>query len=154
MKHYALVNSEGHTLYTISGSPQLGLSHGETYEGNLCLEIQPDAVDDSYYIDQVYYDHDLNNWQTKPPCPGVEFHKWVNKTWEFMPDLFLKKLREIRNEKLVESDWTQMPDVPLSQQQKEECQLYREALRNITSEPFPSSRRIEDVVWPSKPTFL
>lgn len=154
MKHYALVNSEGHTLYTISGSEQLGLSHGEVYEGNLCLEIQPDPMDDTYYVNQVYYDHDLGAWQSKPPCPGVEFHSWVDKAWQFMPDLFLAKLRELRDVELAKSDWTQMPDVPLTTEQKEECKIYRQALRDLTSQPTPDSRRMEDVVWPSKPTFL
>lgn len=149
MKHYALVNSEGQTLYTVSGSEILGLSHGEVFEGNLCIEVGPHPTDDSYYIDQVYYDHDLNEWQSKPSCPGVEFYSWIDKSWQFMPELFLAKVREIRDAKLVESDWTQMPDVPLTTQQKEDWQVYRQALRDITENLTATT--LEEIVWPASP---
>lgn len=149
MKHYALVNSEGHTIYTLSGTEMLGLVHGQIYEGNLCVEVEPNPVDDSYYMESVYYDHDLNDWQPKTPCPGVQFYSWVDKAWQFMPDLFLTEVRKLRDAKLVESDWTQMPDVPLTTQQKEDWQVYRQALRDITENLTATT--IEEIVWPASP---
>lgn len=52
--------------------------------------------------------------------------------------------REERNNLLRESDWTQVPDAPVD---REAWALYRQALRDITTqEGFPSN-----VVFPTKP---
>lgn len=41
------------------------------------------------------------------------------------------ELIEKRNNRLAASDWTQMPDSPLSDTKKAEWSSYRQALRNI-----------------------
>ena len=41
-------------------------------------------------------------------------------------------LRQLRQRYLQDSDWTQMPDSPLSAEKKIEWQTYRQALRDIT----------------------
>ncbi len=52
-----------------------------------------------------------------------------------------------RNTLLAESDWTQLPDVPLTAEQRTEWATYRQALRDITEQPgFPDS-----INWPVKP---
>lgn len=56
-------------------------------------------------------------------------------------------VRNIRNDKLTRSDWTQSPDSPLTAEQKQAWAVYRQALRDITdSESFPDS-----VTWPTAP---
>lgn len=57
----------------------------------------------------------------------------------------LDNLRRERNKLLVESDWTQLPDIPEST--KNAWQTYRQGLRDIT-ETYSS---LDDVVWPDKP---
>jgi hypothetical protein len=53
-------------------------------------------------------------------------------------------IRRGRNEKLMESDWTQLSDAPVD---KQVWATYRQALRDIPSQSgFPT-----DVVWPQKP---
>lgn len=43
-----------------------------------------------------------------------------------------------RNDELMRCDWTQAPDAPLTDQQKEAWRLYRQQLRDITNDPaFP-----------------
>lgn len=55
------------------------------------------------------------------------------------------KVRQRRSMLLAESDWTQLPDVPLDT--KNSWSSYRQLLRDITDHPgFPL-----DVVWPEKP---
>lgn len=57
-------------------------------------------------------------------------------------------LRLTRNGRLSQSDWTQVPDAPLSVEQKEEWKVYRQALRDLpqnTLDPF-------DVAWPTPPS--
>ena len=53
-------------------------------------------------------------------------------------------IRILRNELLLECDWTQLTDIPI--ETKELWQTYRQELRNITSQTNPFS-----IVWPVKP---
>ena len=55
-------------------------------------------------------------------------------------------IRQQRNEKLVNSDWTQLPDAPLTNTQTTEWATYRQALRDITDQADPFS-----ITWPTKP---
>lgn len=48
---------------------------------------------------------------------------------------------------LSESDWSMMPDVPMTSGQKADWMEYRKALREIRLQPgFPS-----DIIWPKQP---
>jgi hypothetical protein len=65
-----------------------------------------------------------------------------------------KKIRDIRNTLLLESDWTQLEDSPLSVTAKKSWKIYRQELRDITNQPIDSS--IEEIVphlvtFPTKP---
>lgn len=52
-----------------------------------------------------------------------------------------------RNEMLAQTDWTQLPDAPLTDELKAAWGEYRQALRDITTQPgFP-----DKIKWPSKP---
>lgn len=58
----------------------------------------------------------------------------------------LENLRTKRNALLVESDWTQVEDSPLPEEQKSAWKNYRQELRDLTD--------LEDtttIVWPVKP---
>lgn len=57
------------------------------------------------------------------------------------------EIRTKRNRLLYESDWTQLPNGPLSSELQTAWATYRQALRDITAQPgFPT-----DVVWPTSP---
>jgi hypothetical protein len=56
-------------------------------------------------------------------------------------------IREIRDQLLKNSDWTQMPDTELSEEKKEQWKEYRKSLRSVPSN-FRSPR---DVEWPQVP---
>ena len=57
------------------------------------------------------------------------------------------EVREQRDQLLKDSDWTQMPDSPLSESEKEAWKEYRQELRDVPQqEGFP-----ENVTWPDAP---
>ena len=68
------------------------------------------------------------------------------------------ELREVRNRLLSESDWTVMPDSPLSDSKKTEWKTYRQALRDITKTANPKVSDenlildLESVTFPEKPS--
>jgi hypothetical protein len=67
-----------------------------------------------------------------------------------------EEAREKRNKLLIESDWTTLSDVPLSDEKKNEWKKYRQQLRDIidnmgiTIDNY-NSFHINDILWPIKP---
>ena len=51
-------------------------------------------------------------------------------------------VRRMRNSELTATDWTQMPDSPLTTAKKAEWAVYRQALRDITTQENP-----REIVW-------
>jgi hypothetical protein len=60
-------------------------------------------------------------------------------TWE--------DIRNSRNIELQVSDWTSLPDAPLTSAQKEQWLTYRQQLRDITKNFLTPNH----VIWPTKP---
>tara|TARA_E500000331_G_scaffold147040_2_gene143058 strand:- start:47 stop:430 length:384 start_codon:yes stop_codon:yes gene_type:complete len=58
----------------------------------------------------------------------------------------LKTVRQKRNKLLLESDWTQLPDVYMNAGKKEQWTTYRTQLRDITKDID-----INNIVWPNIP---
>ena len=56
-------------------------------------------------------------------------------------------LRTERDRRLAATDWTQLPDVPLTAEQRAAWQQYRQALRDVPEQPGAPW----DVVWPEPP---
>ena len=74
---------------------------------------------------------------------------WDGSTFTPAPpdyDLQWKIVRVMRDQKLQESDWTQLPDVPLTPEKRDEWVIYRQDLRNVTQQPDPFN-----IVWPTQP---
>lgn len=58
--------------------------------------------------------------------------------------------REKRNKLLADSDWTQMPDSPLTDEAKTSWATHRTALRDLTAHTnWPN---LEDSDWPTEPS--
>lgn len=75
-----------------------------------------------------YFDFSIKQW-VDPRTPETE--------WALV--------RSERDRLILTTDWTQLPDVPLST--KEAWAVYRQALRDITEQPDPFN-----IVWPVPPT--
>lgn len=59
-------------------------------------------------------------------------------------------IRKKRNDLLLRSDWTQLIDTGLTQEQVQTWQDYRQQLRDIT-ENFQDATDKKDIVWPEPP---
>ena len=71
---------------------------------------------------------------------------------KLLAEIPMKRLREERNQKLVDSDWTQYRDVSLSNDS--DWKTYRQALRDLpsTAEPqLDEQGNLTNVTWPTKP---
>ena len=63
-------------------------------------------------------------------------------------DLDLSPIRQHRNALLIESDWTQLADSPLTDEKKAEWATYRQELRDF---PSTASKVSEFGDWPTQP---
>jgi len=68
----------------------------------------------------------------------------------------METLRANRNQLLIQSDWTVMPDSPLSDSKKNEWKTYRQALRDMTKTASPkvngATLDMSSVTFPEKPS--
>ncbi len=61
---------------------------------------------------------------------------------EYQKEQYIFQLKSIRNQRLANTDWTQIPDNNLTAECKEEFRIYRQALRDID---------FNNLVWPEIP---
>ena len=102
-------------------------------------------------------DYDYRTHEASINDPELVNGAWV-RTWTLTPltaqaisDLDegqAGSMRQIRNAKLAQCDWTQLTDSPLNADAKNAWALYRETLRMVPEQSgFPWT-----VVWPPEPT--
>tara|TARA_B110000467_G_C18161612_1_gene389956 strand:+ start:409 stop:810 length:402 start_codon:yes stop_codon:yes gene_type:complete len=95
-----------------------------------------------YAVDLYYLEADKNNVETI-------FNDLYTKTLSGTP-ISAETLRGQRKTKLKDSDWTVMPDTPLSDSKKAEWVTYRQALRDIT-DGVDTEEKALAVTWPTAP---
>jgi len=90
-----------------------------------------------------------NNIAVDKPVQPNDFcvFDYYLKQWVENSNLAKQEISIQRNSLLISSDWTQIPNGPLTQEQQQAWADYRQQLRDITSQsgyPF-------NVVWPTQP---
>jgi hypothetical protein len=118
---YAYTDSEGYVLYTSSGLDKN--SPHNVYKLEEDIGISPDGWSKYHIINKTWID-------TRTQAE--------KESWEW------GEIVADRNKKLADTDWTQLPDVPL--ETKTEWATYRQELRDITDQPDPFN-----IVWPTPP---
>ena len=110
--------------------------------GNIISSLSPgqdfciygDVNDENDYNQNVVFTQDAS---LKPTWAAVQAgqspEQWVI-------------IRGKRTTRLGVCDWTQLEDVPLTAEKKTEWQTYRQALRDITTQPDPFN-----IAWPTPP---
>jgi hypothetical protein len=122
---------------------------------NTSYPDNPNFVPEGYALvnSTVFPDYDRNTQKVIELAPAQDGDKW-QQVWK-VTELTVEEQQKIRDEQaqgvrnrrdalLVQCDWTQLPDSPVDQNS---WKIYRQALRDITTQPgFPF-----DVVWPDSP---
>ena len=142
---YALVADNGEVQHVISLGADSDYVDGQTYHGLLAKQVSND-IDPQELIETKYY---RDGWQARVARES-QWQDWVDYAWVFNSEKFISYVRSERDNKLWLSDWTQVPDSPLSDTDKAEWATYRQALRDVP-ENYSSATSIDDVVWPTKP---
>ena len=100
------------------------------------------------YVNANYDEMVLNTIENNAPIP----EDIAQLTSEELENLILEShknfVRQERDRRLAESDWTQTIDSPLSEEKKVEWQTYRQLLRDIVS---IITNTTDIINWPTKP---
>lgn len=79
----------------------------------------------------------LRDGNTPEEIPWDEYRPVSYDDWE--------EVRDIRDQLLKDSDWTQLPDVSLSDEDKFKWTEYRKSLRNIPQ----VYDNVDSIIWPT-----
>lgn len=116
-------------------TPENMLRHGY----HLILD-EPPTINDSQRLDNLGF--------SKKNDGTISFdYAVVDLTRE---EALNRLIRQRRAQLLAWSDWTQLPDSPLTAEKKQAWAAYRAALRNLTTE-FADAVNADDIVWPTNP---
>jgi hypothetical protein len=104
----------------------------------------------NYVLNGVLKEYTPEELTLKSNSPGLGY-KWIGKDRVWVDvnsrELTENVVKEKRNQLLFDSDWTQIPNNPLTAQQQTNWATYRQQLRDITIQsgyPF-------NIAWPTKP---
>jgi hypothetical protein len=133
-----------YTIYTISTGQIVGVVQSSN------IEIQ--LIDGQAYLDGAYNDTQFyveNGLPIEIPEQPNNFSvfDYTTKSWVADPSLAIAYDSQKRLDLLYLSDWTQIPNNPLTTAQQEAWATYRQELRDIPEQsgyPF-------NVVWPVAP---
>ena len=134
MKRFAVCDSSGAVVREYTGMDQPVLAAGQTLH-----EVPLNGVD---FLKQYRVG---DKFVPIPPSPGgyVKFSAALGK---WVPDEAVAKEAVLAKRQMLlqQSDWTQLPDVPLAT--KETWAIYRQTLRDITEQTDPFN-----INWPVQP---
>jgi len=124
-------------------------------------------------IDFIVYDNDGNILRTGK-CPQSILHTQASENENIMQGVAsddkhiivdgeivdkpvdssvdMVQVRQERNRILSQTDWTQIPDAPLSEEQKDQYKRYRTALRDLPS-IYDTITSIAEVTFPNLEDF-
>jgi hypothetical protein len=116
---------------------------------DISIQLQSGEAYVEGFVDGTIYYIENNEPVAIPPSPSqYAIFDYTTKQWVLNPNLAIGEVAQKRSTLLYASDWTQIPNNPLSTAQQEAWATYRQELRDIPSQSgYPYN-----VVWPVAPT--
>jgi hypothetical protein len=148
MNKVALISPNGEANNIVSTHVDSMYQYGVDYGGLLAKHLSPNDNDDTY-ISYKYWDFDTSTWNDRSPRPAG-YYKWENNAWQLDSVALFSELRQFRDLYLMQSDWTQIADSPLTEEKKAEWNTYRAALRNVPAANSEATG-LESINWPTPP---
>lgn len=117
--------------------------------GRTIVHIDFPINNPSEWVETHYWDG--AEWKTRDPRPN-DYCTWDPETssWTWSIEDVMVDVRLMRDRLLRLSDWTQIPDAPLSEDDKMLWAIYRQDLRDVPQNNT-NINSVDDVVWPTAP---
>lgn len=103
-------------------------------------ELEPTEDGEKRYSFDIYRisTNDREDLESELNDDEEKYQAWLELAKNTEYDELAKEIRSKRDDLLNKSDWTQMSDTALSEEEQEKYRTYRQALRDITKqEGFP-----------------
>lgn len=147
MKQVAFIRDNGEIAHIVSPGTDDMYTSGARYGDLTAIDLAHDEDGSQYIITKYWKD---GQWETRAPRPGF-YYKWESYDWVLDQEQLYQIIINDRNSRLYFSDWTQLPDSPLSETKKEEWRVYRQELRDLTNN-LTGITNLDQVPWPVPPT--
>jgi|TARA_B110000858_G_C17755225_1_gene451733 hypothetical protein len=147
--YIASVNAEGNpeSIWTTGVTPDIEEGPDLGNIGNTIVHVEGLLQDTRAFINTHYYK--AGEWVARDESPGA-YYNWKNEEWVLDSPALFTLIRQERDLRLYQCDWTQAADSPLTDAKKAEWATYRQYLRTI---PIDNSDviDIDGVAWPTAP---
>ena len=145
----AIVNSEGHIVsaYIPGATYPASGTEWENDKTKTVVHITNDFSDLSSLINFRYYKDGA--WKSREG-PPADYYFWKDEKWNLDETEFWLQVRRDRDFRLLQSDWTQLPDCKLDISKQGEWTEYRQILRNVPG-TNSGATMLNQIVWPDKP---
>lgn len=108
---------------------------------------QGESFIEGEFDDVTYYIENDTAIEIPPQPSQYSTFDFSTKQWVLTPDLAIADVLTARNKLLFSTDWTQIPNNPLTSEMQAEWATYRQELRDIPQQSgYPYN-----VVWPVAP---
>ena len=143
----ALVKADGEIQTIVSPSTDTQYIDGQTY-GEATARIIPLDTNTREALNLWYWFE--GGWLVREPRPD-NLSRWENYSWVTDVTELWDEIRDARGVLLINCDWTQLNDAPLTTAEVTAWCVYRQALRDIPI-TYPASTQYSDIIWPIAPS--
>lgn len=147
--HAAYVNAHGQIVNLMTLGAWVPEEGQDPFNSDLTIvHIKDQLSDPTDFIQSNYYWR--GEWKSRAKKDGA-YYIWENEAWKLDGIALWKVIREERDLRLAQCDWTQVADNQLSDSKKAEWATYRQALRDVPGDNN-SATDTDEVSWPTKPS--
>jgi hypothetical protein len=149
MIKYALINTNnGECTGFVNVQSATDYENGYVNSSGFMQLVVDKNTDETLYMSRKYYRDE--EWHDRDACPG-DHYVWRDYQWNYDNSEMWTSIKNQRNYLLLLSDWTQLPDSPLSEEKKTEWTTYRQGLRDLPASNSEAESEV-DIEWPPQPS--
>ena len=135
----------GQIEHTVSPGDDSIYADGQIIDGFLCKHFEV-GVNLSEFSRVNYWDG--SEWITRVPKPN-RYYDWETTSWALNSSRLQADIRSTRNDLLLRTDYTQLPDSPVDAAL---WVVYRQELRDLPANLPIDLDNSDNVVWPVPPS--
>lgn len=104
-----------------------------------------------YNVPEYDPDRYIPKWNSETMTWDMEDHPiWIDQNRNPSLEEEIGRVREYRDYMLFVTDWTQMPDTPITDEKKAEFAAYRQELRDVPAQENYDGT-YDSIIWPTRP---
>jgi hypothetical protein len=154
MSWLAHINESNGSIMNLQIEPatlkvELGLQPDGSSRFELIGDERMGSLTPLEFVRRNFYDRSSESFVDIGEPPNEHAYR-DGHSWKINLQSLHIEIRQTRNNELMRTDWTQIPDAPLSLDMKNAWAGYRQELRDIT-ENLDGIENLTDINWPTPP---